>query len=516
MLERLQKIISAAGITSRRASEALILNGQVAVNGVVVTELGSKADPDKDTITVDGKALKINAQRLYILLNKPPGYITALKDSQNRPLVTDLLKDMPERVYPVGRLDYNTEGLLLLTNDGEWANRLMHPSHEIEKEYHVRVRGKVIDQQLKRMAEGVELEDGMTAPAVVNLVKSGEQNDWISVAIHEGRNRQVRRMCEAVSLSVVRLKRIRYGSLMLGTLRAGQFRYLTDAEVRQLADIPVDPEAAKRTRLVTGRKRTTEQDINDFIDASEEEGLVNEEESEMIRSIFSLGTTIVREVMVTRTEMACVTVDASVRELLDTIIACGHSRIPVYEDTIDNIIGLLYAKDLLKLWGANVQSLSVREIMRPPYFIPESKNLEQLLQEFKHKRIHLAIVIDEYGGTSGLITIEDLLEQIVGDIQDEYDREESLLSVNPDGSVTADGRLPVEELEEHFAIQIERDNFDSVGGLVFHLTGKIPAVGDAIEGSGLCLTILDADLRRVKKVSISRLNGASAEDMGRE
>lgn len=203
--------------------------------------------------------------------------------------------------------------------------------------------------------------------------------------------------------------------------------------------------------------------------------------------------------MVTRTEMACVTVDATVRELLDTIIACGHSRIPVYEDSIDNIIGLLYAKDLLKLWGTDVKSLSVREIMRPPYFIPESKNLEQLLREFKRKRIHLAIVIDEYGGTSGLITIEDLLEQIVGDIQDEYDREESLLTVNPDGSIIADGRLPVEELEEHFAIQIERDKFDSVGGLVFHLTEKIPAIGDIIEGAGLSLKILDADVRRVKR-----------------
>ncbi|MDD2582132.1 MAG: hemolysin family protein [Desulfuromonadaceae bacterium] len=270
------------------------------------------------------------------------------------------------------------------------------------------------------------------------------------------------------------------------------------------------------SRFMTGRKRTTEQEINDFIEASEEEGLVNEEECEMIRSIFSLGSTIVREVMVTRTEMACVTVDATVRELLDTIIACGHSRIPVYEDSIDNIIGLLYAKDLLKQWGTNENSLSVRQIMRPPYFIPESKNLEQLLQEFKRKRIHLAIVIDEYGGTSGLITIEDLLEEIVGDIQDEYDREESLLTVNPDGSITADGRLPVEELEEHFDIEIERDNFDSVGGLAFHLTGKIPAIGDTINGDGLCLKIIDADLRRVKKVSISLISSTSAEEPGRE
>jgi CBS domain containing-hemolysin-like protein len=270
------------------------------------------------------------------------------------------------------------------------------------------------------------------------------------------------------------------------------------------------------SRFVTGRKRTTEQDINDFIEASEEEGLVNEQESEMIRSIFSLGTTIVREVMVTRTEMACVAVDTTLRELLDTIIGCGHSRIPVYEDSIDNIIGLLYAKDLLKLWGTDVNHHSVREIMRPPYFIPESKNLEQLLQEFKRKRVHLAIVIDEYGGTSGLITIEDLLEEIVGDIQDEHDREESLLTVNPDGSITADGRLPVEELEEYFEIQIERDKFDSVGGLVFHLTGKIPAIGDIIVGAGLSLKILDADLRRIKKVAISLISSMPTEVTGRE
>lgn len=270
------------------------------------------------------------------------------------------------------------------------------------------------------------------------------------------------------------------------------------------------------SRFMSGRKRTTEQDINDFIEASEEEGLVNEEECEMIRSIFSLGTTIVREVMVTRTEMACVTVDATVRELLDTIISCGHSRIPVYEDSIDNIIGLLYAKDLLKQWGTDENSLSVRDIMRPPYFIPESKNLEQLLQEFKRKRIHLAIVIDEYGGTSGLITIEDLLEEIVGDIQDEYDREESLLTINPDGSIIADGRLPVEELEEHFDIQIERDNFDSVGGLAFHLTGKIPAIGDTINGSGLCMKIIDADLRRVKKVSISLISSTTEDESRRD
>ncbi len=234
MQERLQKIISAAGITSRRASEELIQAGRVSVNGMVVTELGSKADPASDTITVDGKPLTIASKRLYILLYKPVGYMTTLDDPEGRPLVTELLKEIGERVYPVGRLDYNTEGLLLLTNDGEWANHLMHPRHEVEKEYHVRVRGKVHKSQLDQLAGGVEIEGRKTAPARVAVIKEGEQNDWFSLTIHEGRNRQVRRMCEAVSLAVVRLRRVRYGMLSLDTLKPGEFRFLTEAEVNGL------------------------------------------------------------------------------------------------------------------------------------------------------------------------------------------------------------------------------------------------------------------------------------------
>ena len=236
MLERLQKIISAAGITSRRASEELIQAGRVTVNGTVVTELGSKADPAADIITVDGKQLTIASKKLYILLYKPVGYLTTLDDPEDRPLVTDLLKEVGERVYPVGRLDYNTEGLLLLTSDGEWANQLMHPRHEVEKEYHVRVRGKVHKSQLDQLAGGVEIEGRKTAPARVCMIKEGEQNDWFSLTIHEGRNRQVRRMCEAVSLSVVRLRRVRYGMLSMGALKPGEFRYLTEAEVSGLRD----------------------------------------------------------------------------------------------------------------------------------------------------------------------------------------------------------------------------------------------------------------------------------------
>lgn len=234
MMERLQKILSQAGISSRREAETLITSGRVAVNGAVVTELGAKADPEKDVVTFDGRPVTVASRKLYILLNKPVGYMTTLKDPEGRPIVTDLLTGVKERVYPVGRLDYNTEGLLLLTNDGAWANRLAHPRHEVEKEYLVRVQGGVSPDQLSRLESGVDLEDGKTAPARVAIVSESDRNTWVSVAIHEGRYRQVRRMCEAVGLSVVRLKRSRYGFLQLGDLRPGQYRLLSPREAEQL------------------------------------------------------------------------------------------------------------------------------------------------------------------------------------------------------------------------------------------------------------------------------------------
>ncbi len=236
MEERLQKILSQAGVASRREAERMITDGRVMVNGAPVTELGTKADPSRDTITVDGKPVTVEEKRVYVLLNKPVGYVTTLKDPEGRPIVTDLLKGLGVRVYPVGRLDYNTEGLLLLTNDGEWANRLAHPRHEVDKEYLVRVRGTVSREQMTRLEQGVELEDGKTAPARVALSKQSDNNTWISITIHEGRYRQVRRMCEAVSLSVVRLRRIRYGTLAIGELKLGEYRRLTPGEVAALAD----------------------------------------------------------------------------------------------------------------------------------------------------------------------------------------------------------------------------------------------------------------------------------------
>jgi len=258
------------------------------------------------------------------------------------------------------------------------------------------------------------------------------------------------------------------------------------------------------SRLFPGRKRVTEEEFHELMEASEEEGLINEEESDMIRAIFSLGETVVREVMVPRTDMACVSVAVTTDELLATIIACGHSRIPVYDGTVDNITGILYAKDLLRYWGNNSPDLDIRTIVRQPFYIPESKNLEELLQEFKRRRVHIAIVIDEYGGTSGLITIEDLLEQIVGDIQDEYDTEEELIQPQDDGSAIIDARVPIEEFEELFGIEVERDKFDTVGGLIFSLLGRIPRTGDEVSTAGIRLTVLSAGERRIGKLRAER------------
>lgn len=234
MQDRLQKILSSAGVASRRSAEVMITEGRVTVNGKTITELGSKADPETDRIAVDGKPISIPKKRIYLLLNKPAGYMTTLVDPGGRPVVTDLLKDINERVYPVGRLDFNTEGLLLLTNDGQWANRLAHPSHEVEKEYLVKIRGSLDNDKIAQLTNGVSLDDGMTAPAKIQVIRVLEKNVWFTITIHEGRYRQVRRMCEALDLPLVKLKRVRYGSILLGELKPGEYRLLEPAEVKHL------------------------------------------------------------------------------------------------------------------------------------------------------------------------------------------------------------------------------------------------------------------------------------------
>ena len=240
MQARLQKILSAAGVASRRTAETLIEQGRVSVNGLTVTELGSKADPDNDDIRVDGRRVKGAQRRRYLLLYKPRGYITTRSDPQHRPTVIDLVTKggVREYVYPVGRLDYDSEGLLLLTSDGDLAAHLTHPRHGIEREYEVRVRGVPDAHDLERLSKGISLEGRRTAPAQVELKKiieaeSGQQA-LLAFVINEGRNRQVRNMCDAIGHPVVRLRRVRIGPITDEHIRPGEFRDLTPAELAQL------------------------------------------------------------------------------------------------------------------------------------------------------------------------------------------------------------------------------------------------------------------------------------------
>ena len=240
MPERLQKILSAAGIASRRASEALILDGRVSVNGRTITELGTKADPSADDIRVDGRRIKAPARLRYILLNKPAGFITSRSDPQQRPTVLDLVQEagVREYVYPVGRLDYDSEGLLLLTSDGDLAARLTHPRHEVAREYDVQVKGVPDDHDIDRLRRGIVIDGRRTAPAQAKVrktfEKSGGDQAVLSIVLHEGRNRQVRKMCDAIGHPVVRLRRTRIGPITDTRLKPGEFRDLTPKEVAAL------------------------------------------------------------------------------------------------------------------------------------------------------------------------------------------------------------------------------------------------------------------------------------------
>lgn len=233
-MERLQKVIARAGIASRRKAEQLILQGKVTVNGKVVTTLGTKVGPD-DVVEVNGVKVE-REEPVYFLLYKPTGVVSTVKDDKNRKTVLDFFPNVEERIFPVGRLDYHTSGILLMTNDGDFANLMMHPRYEIEKTYIAKVQGIPRGGDLKKLEEGVELDDGLTLPAKVKLLKVNRKKKTaiIELTIREGRNRQVRRMFDAIGYPVLKLKRERYAFLTLDGLNAGEYRRLTPHEVKQL------------------------------------------------------------------------------------------------------------------------------------------------------------------------------------------------------------------------------------------------------------------------------------------
>lgn len=233
MEDRLQKILSAAGACSRRAAEEYIKSGRVTVNGVIA-HLGQKADPERDLIELDGTSIRSGqGEYLYFMLHKPVGYVTTLSDEQGRPSVADLIRDIPERVWPVGRLDQNSEGLLLLTNDGDITHKLLHPSFRVEKEYHVWVKGSIA-RALPILRGPLKIDGQLLAPAQIDVISEEEDQGILRFVIHQGKKRQVRRMCAAGSLKVKRLLRVREGELLLGDLQAGKWRALTPDEIRYI------------------------------------------------------------------------------------------------------------------------------------------------------------------------------------------------------------------------------------------------------------------------------------------
>lgn len=234
-LMRLQKFLARAGVASRRACEQVILDGRVSVNGAVVTELGTKVNPQTDAVAVDGQPVTLNAAHVTLMLHKPVGYLTAMSDDRGRACVAELVPtDQYPALFPVGRLDFDTTGLLLFSTDGELGNALLHPSRHVDKTYVAHVQGVPTEEDLDRLRHGIMLDDGPTAPAQAHLVGQEGENAVVELTIHEGRKRQVKRMCEAIGHPVLALHRTSFGSLSLGTLKQGAWRLLTDEEVAAL------------------------------------------------------------------------------------------------------------------------------------------------------------------------------------------------------------------------------------------------------------------------------------------
>jgi CBS domain containing-hemolysin-like protein len=249
----------------------------------------------------------------------------------------------------------------------------------------------------------------------------------------------------------------------------------------------------------------TEEEIRHMVDVAEEEEAIEEDERELIHSIFEFGDTLVREVMVPRPDMVTARADASLEEVLEVVLKAGYSRIPIYEGDIDNITGVLYAKDLLKRMHEAKDERRPSSLARAPLFVPEQKKVSELLREMQEQRVHMAIVIDEYGGTAGLVTIEDLIEEIVGEIVDEYDQEEPLVEPVDENTIRVDAKLPIDDVNDLLDVDLPHEEWDTVGGLVFGLTGRVPITGESVRYDSLEFLTERVTGRRIQKVVIKKL-----------
>lgn len=265
-------------------------------------------------------------------------------------------------------------------------------------------------------------------------------------------------------------------------------------------------------KLVNPEPFITEEEIRTLVDIGEEEGIIEEEEKEMIQNVFGLSETVAREVMVPRVDIAALDVNSSLEEVIDTINMSGHSRIPVYEETIDNIVGIIYAKDLLKFLDKKTIP-PLKSIMRPPYYIPETKPVDELFREMRNQKVHMAVIIDEYGGTAGLVTVEDILEELVGEIMDEYDiNEESMVKKISPYEVIIDGKLNLEELNELLGIELPIEETDTIAGFIYDHISHIPKAGEEFEYDGIKIRVEEVRGRRITKVRVKKLESGGESE----
>jgi len=252
-----------------------------------------------------------------------------------------------------------------------------------------------------------------------------------------------------------------------------------------------------------GNSNDLAEEIHDLVDEGQAKGFISNEESHMVYGVLDLKETRVNSIMIPRTVISSAPVNSTLGEIIKLVSKCGHTRIPIHNNNIDEIIGILHSKDLLKLWGKDLDSVIPVEILRKPSFVPGTQKINKLFRDLRGRKTHLAIVTDEYGGTAGIITIEDIIEEIVGEIMDEHDNEKSLVTIIDDKSLLVDARLEVEKLEEHLGVELPKGEFESVGGFVIHLVGRIPQVDEKISFKELEIVIKKADQRKIEKVLIT-------------
>ncbi len=247
-----------------------------------------------------------------------------------------------------------------------------------------------------------------------------------------------------------------------------------------------------------------EKEIRELIEEGELQGIISEDEGEMIQGIFSFRDTVAREIMVPRTDVTAIRSDTKLDKIVQIIVKSGHSRLPVFDDTLDNIVGIVHAKDLLKYWGES--DVEARDLVRPPYYIPETKKISAVLAELRRRKSHLAIVVDEYGGTAGILTLEDIIEEIIGDIMDEYDSESDLIRKNEDGTIVVDAKLDVEDLEKYMEVELPEGKYESVGGLIISILGRVPRPGEKVTCGEVEMEVLEATEKKIEKVLIRRVD----------